>query len=82
VGQARQSVYLTVALLLGILPTPRGPISNRMHQDREETMSPTAREFWAVVHGMGLGAIFLLAFAGGLAGLWSLRPECETVSSI
>jgi hypothetical protein len=45
-------------------------------------MSLTAREFWAVVHGMGLGAIFLLAFAGGLAGLWSLRPEWVTVAGI
>jgi hypothetical protein len=43
-------------------------------------MSITAREFWVVVHGMGLGAIFLLAFAGGLAGLWSLRPEWVTVA--
>ncbi len=45
-------------------------------------MSLTAREFWGVVHGMGLGAIFLLAFAGGLAGLWSLRPEWVTVAGI
>ena len=41
-------------------------------------MSLTAREFWVVIHGMGLGAIFLLAFAGGLAGLWSLRTEWVT----
>jgi hypothetical protein len=32
------------------------------------------RETWTVVHGLGLGTLFLLAFAGGLAGLWSLRP--------
>lgn len=38
-------------------------------------MSLTARDLWTVIHGMGLGAIFLLAFAGGLAELWSLRPE-------
>jgi hypothetical protein len=42
----------------------------------------TAREFWTVIHGMGLGAIFLLAFAGGLAGLYSLRPEWVTVSGV
>lgn len=42
-------------------------------------MSLTDREFWTLVHGMGLGAIFLLAFAGGLAGLYSLRPEWVTV---
>jgi hypothetical protein len=38
-------------------------------------MHLTYREWWAVVHGMGLGALFLLAFAGGLAGLYSLRTE-------
>ena len=45
-------------------------------------MSMTAREFWTVIHGMGLGAIFLLSFAGGLAGLYSLRPEWVTVSGV
>lgn len=45
-------------------------------------MSLTVREFWTVVHGMGLGAIFLLAFAGGLAGLYSLRPEWVTVTGV
>jgi hypothetical protein len=38
-------------------------------------MHLTYREWWAVVHGMGLGALFLLAFAGGLAEFWSLRSE-------
>lgn len=41
-------------------------------------MSLTNREFWTLVHGMGLGALFLLAFAGGLAGFYSLRPEWLT----
>ena len=45
-------------------------------------MSLTAREFWTVVHGMILGSFFLLAFAGGLAGLWSLRPEWVTAAGI
>jgi hypothetical protein len=45
-------------------------------------MSLTVREFWTVIHGMGLGAIFLLAFAGGLAGLYSLRPEWVTVTGV
>lgn len=36
-------------------------------------MTLTDREWWAVVHGMILGAIFLLAFAGGFAEFWSLR---------
>lgn len=45
-------------------------------------MSFTEREFWTVIHGMGLGAIFLLGFAGGFAGLWSFRPEFVTVSGM
>lgn len=45
-------------------------------------MSLTAREFWTALHGMGLGALFLLAFAGGLAGLYGLRREWETVAGI
>ncbi len=45
-------------------------------------MALSDREIWAVIHGMGLGAIFLLAFAGGLAGLYSLRPEWLTVAGL
>jgi hypothetical protein len=45
-------------------------------------MSLTGREVWTLIHGMGLGAVFLLAFAGGLAGLWSLRPEWVTVAGV
>ncbi|MCG3210261.1 MAG: hypothetical protein FOGNACKC_03892 [Anaerolineae bacterium] len=45
-------------------------------------MSLTTREFWTVIHGMILGALFLLAFAGGLAGLYSLRPEWVTIAGI
>ena len=41
-------------------------------------MNFTTREWWGVIHGMGLGALFLLAFAGGLAGLYSLRPALIT----
>jgi hypothetical protein len=41
-------------------------------------MSLTSREFWTVVHGLLLGSIYLLAFAGGFAGLWSLRKEYVT----
>lgn len=40
------------------------------------------RETWTVVHGLGLGTLFLLAFAGGLAGLWSLRPGFLTPVAI
>jgi hypothetical protein len=45
-------------------------------------MSLTEREFWTVIHGMVLGAVFLLSFAGGLAGLYSLRPEWVTVAGV
>ena len=42
----------------------------------------TIREFWTAAHGMILGAAFLLAFAGGLAGLYSLRPEYLTATGL
>ncbi|HEX6387512.1 MAG TPA: hypothetical protein VF177_22820 [Anaerolineae bacterium] len=42
----------------------------------------TFREFWTAAHGMILGAVFLLAFAGGLAGLYSLRPEFLTTAGL
>jgi hypothetical protein len=41
-------------------------------------MSLTFREVWTSAHGMIFGAVFLLAFAGGLAGLYSLRPALLT----
>ena len=45
-------------------------------------MSFTDREWWGLIHGMGLGALFLLSFAGGLAGLYSLRPELITPAGV
>lgn len=45
-------------------------------------MEMSLKEFWTVLHGMGFGAVFLLAFAGGLAGLYSLRPELVTARGI
>ncbi len=45
-------------------------------------MEITTREFWTLVHGMGFGALYLLAFAGGLAGLYSLRPEWVTTTGM
>jgi hypothetical protein len=45
-------------------------------------MHLTYRETWALIHGMILGAAFLLAFGGGLAGLYSLRPELVTERGI
>jgi hypothetical protein len=45
-------------------------------------MDLTNRETWAALHGILFGGAFLLAFAGGLAGLWSLRPEWVTVNGL
>lgn len=45
-------------------------------------MELSYREGWTVIHGLVLGTAFLLAFAGGLAGLWSLRPGFLTTSGI
>ena len=45
-------------------------------------MSFTSRDWWGLIHGMGLGALFLLAFAGGLAGLYSLRPTLITPEGV
>ena len=42
----------------------------------------TDREIWTLFHGMGLGAVFLLAFGGGLAGLYSLREDLVTVEGV
>lgn len=36
-------------------------------------MDLNAREAWPLIHGWVLGLLVLLAFAGGLAGLWRLR---------
>jgi hypothetical protein len=41
-------------------------------------MEFTNRETWTLIHGLILGTFFLLAFAGGLAELWSLRTEALT----
>jgi len=41
-------------------------------------MELSARELWTLIHGMGLGALFLLAFGGGLAGIWSMRSKLLT----
>jgi hypothetical protein len=42
----------------------------------------SSREFWALVHGILLGGAFLVAFTGGLAGFYSLRPELVTAAGI
>jgi hypothetical protein len=45
-------------------------------------MDMTSRETWTIIHGLILGTLFLLAFAGGLAGLWSLRSGLITTKGI
>ena len=45
-------------------------------------MHLTNRETWTLIHGMIFGALFLLAYAGGMAGLWSLRPQLVTPEGI
>jgi hypothetical protein len=45
-------------------------------------MELTSRETWTLIHGLIIGSLFLIAFAGGLAGLWSLRPELVTEAGI
>lgn len=45
-------------------------------------MGVSTREAWTVLHGMLFGAAFLLAFGGGLAGLYSLRPEWITAEGL
>src|SRR3990170_924613 len=45
-------------------------------------MEVSAREGWTIVHGLVVGTVFLVAFAGGVAGLWSLRPELVTLEGI
>jgi hypothetical protein len=42
----------------------------------------TDREWWTLIHGMVFGTVFLLAFAGGLAGLYSLRPALLTQAGV
>jgi hypothetical protein len=45
-------------------------------------MELTSREWWTLIHGMVLGSGFLLAFAGGLAGLYSFRSELVTTAGL
>jgi hypothetical protein len=45
-------------------------------------MDLSTREFWALIHGLILGGLFLVAFVGALAGLYSLRSELVTPEGI
>lgn len=41
-------------------------------------MVMTSRELWTALHGMVLGAAFLLAFSGAVVSLWALQPAWTT----
>ena len=45
-------------------------------------MELTERVLFTVLHGLILGTLFLLAFAGGLAGLYSLRERLLTSEGV
>ncbi len=45
-------------------------------------MEISGREMWTVIHGLVLGTVFLLAFSGGLAGLWSLKPGFSSAAGL
>ncbi|MEO8229406.1 MAG: hypothetical protein ABI628_06545 [Chloroflexota bacterium] len=45
-------------------------------------MELTERELFTVLHGLVLGTLFLLAFGGGLAGLYSLRERLLTAEGV
>jgi hypothetical protein len=42
----------------------------------------STREFWALIHGFVLGGLFLVAFTGGLAEIWTERAAWETPSGL
>jgi hypothetical protein len=45
-------------------------------------MELSSREVWALIHGIGLGAIYLLAFTAGWTWLRSYRSDLMTVEGI
>lgn len=45
-------------------------------------MEISTREFWALIHGFVLGGLFLVAFTGGLAEIWTERAAWETATGI
>ncbi len=45
-------------------------------------MELTERELFTVLHGLVLGTLFLLAFGGGIAGLYSLRERLLTAEGV
>ena len=58
---------------------PRSPRREAAIEIEEQVlMSLTFKEFVTALHGLILGAGFLLAFTGGFAGLWGYRSEWLT----
>jgi phosphoglycerol transferase MdoB-like AlkP superfamily enzyme len=45
-------------------------------------MSVSGQETWTLLHGLVLGALFLLAFAGAIAGIYSLRPQLVSAAGV
>lgn len=45
-------------------------------------MELSNRETWGLIHGLVLGSFFLLAFGGGLAGLYSYRKRWVTEEGV
>ncbi len=45
-------------------------------------MYVSVNDAWTLLHGMLFGALFLLAFAGGFAGLYSLRSNLVTAEGV
>jgi uncharacterized membrane protein len=41
---------------------------------QEGTMEISTHDFWTVLHGMGFGALFMLAFSAALAELYRMSP--------
>jgi hypothetical protein len=59
------------------LPTHLTEVAKRAGE-----LSISSREAWTVVHGMGLGAMFLLAYTGGWIGLAGLRRDRLTEAGV
>lgn len=45
-------------------------------------MEITSREFWTELHGIILGAAYLLAFTGGFVSLWDFRSDWITGAAV
>jgi len=45
-------------------------------------MDLTSREFWGLVHGIGLGSVYLLAFSAGWTWLRSYRADLVTPTGV